>query len=88
MAELDAHLSIVGARVRLLPPISERSPLTLSSYIDQLEQNVFSWTWSLDDDTRIGAARAVRGWASDRFGPLDVPRHIETEIRWRAYDLP
>ena len=87
MAELDAHLSIVGARVRLLPPIPERSPLTLSSYIDQLEQNVFSWTWSLDDDTRIGAARAVRGWASDRFGPLDVPRHIETQIRWRAYDL-
>ena len=79
---------VVGARVRVLPPIPERSSLTLSSYIDQLEQNVFSWTWSLDDDTRVGAARAVRAWASDRFGPLDEPRHIETEIRWRAYELP
>jgi SAM-dependent methyltransferase len=88
MAELDAHLTSLGARVRLLPPILERSPVVLSTYIDQLEQNVFSWTWSLDDETRVAAARAVREWATDRFGPLDDPRHLETAIRWRAYDVP
>ena len=49
-------------------------------------ERLFSFTWPLDEPTRRSAAAGVRAWAAERFGPLDEPRTVETQIVWRAFD--
>lgn len=86
--DLDGAFAAHGARVRELPPIVEERTVALGVMLDLFEANQFSWTWSLDDDTRRRAAAATREWAATRFGDLDQPRLRHEPMVWLAYDLP
>ena len=87
-ADLDEAMTSLGARLELLPPVVDHRTIAHGAAIAAMEGNLFSWTWSLDDETRRRAAAAVRPWVETRFGPLDQPRDVEWAIRWRAYHLP
>lgn len=86
-AELDEEMARLEAGIRELSPIIERQKVALTSWIQALEANVFSSTWSLDEKTRLRVAAQTREWAAGRFGDLDQPRPLELEIRYRAYEL-
>jgi ubiquinone/menaquinone biosynthesis C-methylase UbiE len=85
--ELDEDMSRHGATVRILPRVRDTRPISPGSVITLLEQKVFSFTWSLDDDTCRRAAEATREWARERFGSLDEPVDVILQTGWRAYDL-
>ena len=34
------------------------------------------------------AARTTRAWAQTEYGDLDAPIVVETDVRWRAFELP
>lgn len=87
-AELDAEVARHGGRLRILPALSDRSEEPLAGFLAGIERNLYSWTWPVPDDVRLAAVRDLRPWAEERFGPLDRPYVFETEIVWRAYDLP
>jgi SAM-dependent methyltransferase len=86
--ELDAELERLGGRLRLMPTVVDRQDEPLDRFIEGIQGNLYSWTWTVPDDVRVAAARELRDWAEGRFGPLDRPRTFETEIVWRVYDLP
>ena len=87
VAELERVMSELGLSWRTLPVISHHSTRTMEERISWLEEGLFSFTWPLDEATRRRAAAGVRGWAAERFGPLEEPRTFETRIVWRAFDL-
>ena len=84
---LDAAMVGVGARPRVLPTFTETERHGLGAYLEALEENQHSWTWSIPDDVRRRAAAETRRWAIERFGPLDQVPPGTYEIVWRAYDL-
>lgn len=86
--ELDDEVARHGGRLRLLPPLAERRAERPADLLDGIERNLYSWTWPVPEEARRAALDRLRPWAQDRFGPLDRPRPHETEIVWRAYDLP
>lgn len=85
---LDAEMAAHGARLRLLEPVVEARTVRPDRFIGRLEDNIFSWTWALDDATRQRAAAEVRAWAVERLGPLDRPQPASVTVAYRAYDLP
>jgi len=85
---LDAEMGVHSGRVRLLEPIVETHTIRPDRFIGRLEENIFSWTWSLDDATRRRAAAEVRAWAVEQLGPLDRPQPVTVTMAYRAYDLP
>ncbi|HVE91601.1 MAG TPA: class I SAM-dependent methyltransferase [Actinomycetota bacterium] len=85
---LDDKLAAAGAKARRLPPIPRRSSRPVRERLESIEQNLYSWTWGMPDEVRLRAVDAVRTWALERFGSLEVPLTRETTIVWRAYDLP
>jgi hypothetical protein len=87
-AELDAELARHGASVRLLPTLLERSEEPLGAFLDGIERNLYSWTWPVPEEVRLGVVRELRPWAQKRYGSLDRPFPFDSEIVWRAYDLP
>lgn len=86
--ELDAAMSALGAKVRLLTTVISTETTTLEERIGSLEKGIYSFTWQLDEETRRRAAQVTRDWAEERFGALDEARVSEWPIAWRAYDLP
>lgn len=86
--ELDAEVARLGGRLRLLPPLTQRSVEPLEAFISGIERNIYSWTWPVPEDARLAAAAELRPWAQERFGPLDEARSWETVIVWRVYELP
>lgn len=83
---LDAHMASLGCTVRALPAFEEPAQQSLAEFIRATEDNVYSWTWKLDADTRIGCARETRTWAQERFGDLEAV-HDVARIEWHAYDV-
>lgn len=88
LPSLDEAMGRAGAVFRELPPITYRNTRPLEEVVSAFEDNIYAFTWSLDDVTRRRAAARVRTWAAKRFGPLDEPFVMESKITWRAYDLP
>ncbi|HET9248572.1 MAG TPA: class I SAM-dependent methyltransferase [Actinomycetota bacterium] len=88
VAELDAELDRLGARLRVLPAIPEQEDETLGSFLDAIDEGRWSWTWHVPEDVRRDAVRELRPWAEERFGPLDRVERYQVETVWRAYDLP
>jgi SAM-dependent methyltransferase len=86
--DLDARFASAGCMLRMLAPVPLTWDSTLSELIDRLGAGIYSWTWSLDEDTRLRAADEVRVWAVGEFGALDQPSEGHGEIRYRAYDVP
>jgi len=82
---LDVEMAAHGAR--LLEPVVEERTISPDRFIARLEDNVFSWTWALDDATRHRAGAEVRAWALERLGSLDRPQPATVTVAYRAYDL-
>ena len=87
-ARLDEEMARLGAGGRALPDVADEQVRRIDDFLRQLEEGVFSITWSLDDQSRRRAAAAVRTWAASRFGDLVQPRLLRQFVKWRAYDLP
>jgi len=87
--ELDAAMSRFGAVRRTLPSFTEVERDGLDVFIDGIAANRYSWTWQIEDPAFLGSVAAdVRGWAEERFGPLDHVPRAQHEVVWHAYDLP
>ena len=86
--EIDPVMDGLGACLRLLPEIAVERRIPPERLIARLEANLYSWTWPLDDATRLRAAAEVRTWAGERFGTLDEPQPVTMSVAYRAYDLP
>jgi SAM-dependent methyltransferase len=86
--DLDAAIETAGGRLRELPYVWQASDLTISQYLREVEDRVYSWTWPVDDGTLTGAAERTRAWALERYGTLDLVLEPRSPIAWRAYDLP
>jgi SAM-dependent methyltransferase len=84
---LGAVLASLGGTARPLPPLRVENDEPLGDFIDGIERNRYSWTWPVPDDTLHRAAPKVRGWAEERFGPLDEVYPFVFEVQWYAYDL-
>jgi SAM-dependent methyltransferase len=87
-ADLDNRFASAGCGVRLLDAVPVSWDWTPAELIDRLGGGMYSWTWSVDEDTRLRAADDVRAWATAEFGSLDTRQTGHGEIRYRAYDLP
>ncbi len=86
-ASLDAHMAALGCEVRLLPSFDDPDRQSLSEFIDATERNIYSWTWNLDEGTRVRYAEETRAWALGRFGDLDARQDV-FHIEWHAYEVP
>lgn len=86
-AELDEVMRAAGAEPRDLVRIPDvrRGPLT--DVLDRLRDGLYSFTWRVDEATRVRAAGAAAAYAAERYGDLNEPRDMSTEMYWRAYDL-
>ena len=88
VGSLDAEMAAHGASVRELPPVREGGEETVGEFLQEIRDNLFSWTWRIPDDLRLRTVEELRPWAEQRFGPLDQVRRYEHATVWRAYDLP
>lgn len=88
IGELDAAMEDLGARPRALPAIREVGEETLGEFLEGIEENRYSWTWSVSDEVRRRAATELRAWMRERFGDFDSARRDDFDLNWRAYDLP
>jgi SAM-dependent methyltransferase len=86
-AELDAEVAVHGGTLRLLPSIREVDDEPIGVFLDAIRDGLYSWTWQVPDDIRRRILEEVRPWAEERFGQLDRPHLVETDLVWRAYDL-
>lgn len=87
-SDVSEEFARLGAGERELEPVTVRRTVTAGAVIDQLEANKWSWTWSLPDDVVHRAAAATRAWTERELGPLDAEHVLESQLVWRAYDLP
>ena len=78
---------VVHVEVPVFEPVVEERTISPDRFIARLEDNVFSWTWALDDATRHRAGAEVRAWALERLGSLDRPQPATVTVAYRAYDL-
>jgi SAM-dependent methyltransferase len=85
---LDAEMAGKGATLRILPSVHETWDDALGDFLDGIERGMYSWTWTVPEDVRLGAVAQMRPWAAERFGPLDTVRRSPLLQIWRAYDLP
>ena len=85
---LDTEMAGHGATLRILPSVHETWEDALGDFLDGIEQGMYSWTWTVPEDVRLGAVAELRPWAAERFGPLDTVRTSPLLQIWRAYDLP
>lgn len=87
-SKLDDEMSRQGARAGELPAVLEERDRQLEGFIRELEEGIFSVTWSIDEETRRRAGASVRRWARERFGTLDEPIRTQHRLVWRCYALP
>jgi hypothetical protein len=85
--EVDALMAELGAHPRTLEPIPGSRPFTYGALLDRLERGIYSFTWLVDEPTRLRAVAATRVWAAETLGPLDEVREARWEITYHAYDV-
>ena len=85
--ELDAQMASHGAALRLIDPVGEGHDESIRTFLDEIRENLFSWTWRVPEDVRMRAADELEPWSEERFGDIDEVRHYEHATVWRAYDL-
>jgi SAM-dependent methyltransferase len=86
--DVEEELGQLGARGRPLPAVSATRTTSVATMIDGLEAGHWSWTWDVPAGLLRDAAARTRVWAEAAHGPLDSAVVVETEVRWRAFDLP
>jgi ubiquinone/menaquinone biosynthesis C-methylase UbiE len=85
--DLETQMQTFGATRRELEPVMEHSDEPLSTDVDAIGANQYSWTWGLADAVRLEAVAELRTWLEGRFGDLNAPHPHKTEVVWHAYDL-
>jgi SAM-dependent methyltransferase len=86
---LDEAMAELGFAPRDLPPFTEVERDRLDTFIDGIANNMYSWTWKVDDPELFERAAADVGrWAEERYGPLHLVPPEKYETVWRAYDAP
>lgn len=88
LGEVEAKLRDRAARVRPLPTVIDRTPLRPEDFIDRVERNCYSFTWSMSEAELHQVAARLREWAVDRYGSLDHVVTNEYKVVWHAYELP
>jgi SAM-dependent methyltransferase len=86
--EIEAAVVGLGAQERQLAPVRVTRTMTVGAMIDSLEAGEWSWAWGSPDEQRREAGAQTREWARARFGPLDEPVAVGSEVQWQAFDLP
>ncbi len=86
--EVEAAIVGLGAQERPLPAVPVATTMAVGAMIDSLEAGEWSWAWGCSDGQRREVGAQTREWARSRFGPLDEPIAVESEVRWEAFDLP
>ena len=85
--QVDAKLHEQATRVRKLPVVIDRTPFCPGEFIDRMERNWYSFTWSIPEAKLHEAATGLREWAVERYGSLDRKVPNEYEVLWYAYEL-
>jgi ubiquinone/menaquinone biosynthesis C-methylase UbiE len=85
--DVEDALVGLGARERPLPPVRATHTMAVGTIIDSLEAGQWSWAWGVPELRLHEAGRHTREWARSTFGPLEEPITVESEVRWRAFDL-
>ncbi len=65
-----------------------RSVTTLGRAIDNIERQLFSWTWPHTAEQAVAVAGDVRGWALREGVALDTAHEADTASRWWVFELP
>jgi SAM-dependent methyltransferase len=87
----DPHAvaSYLGSRAtaRELEPVTYHTVTSLGQAIDNIEQQLFSWTWPYSAGQAAAVAGEVRAWAEQEALPLSTAHESLTASRWWVFDL-
>ena len=86
--DVEGALADLGAHERSLPVVRATHTLAVGTMIDSLEAGQWSWAWGIPEARLHEVADHTREWARSRFGPLEEPITVESQVTWRAFDLP
>jgi SAM-dependent methyltransferase len=86
--EIDEFMATKGIQGREAAVIHNTLELPPAEVIRRLRDNVFSFTWRLDNDVRLDATGEVEERARRRYGDLEHPHAHKIRTRWHAYDVP
>jgi ubiquinone/menaquinone biosynthesis C-methylase UbiE len=78
----------IGCQARALPPVHVTSTRTLRRTIEDVEQQIYSWTWPYPAGQIQAACEEIRAWAQREDIPLDTQVPAERVIIWQAFDRP
>jgi ubiquinone/menaquinone biosynthesis C-methylase UbiE len=86
--DLDAAMDLAGGAFREMVETGATLDVSLETFLQQVGERRFSWTWRLPQERLEAAIPNVRAWAVERYGPdLDRPFDPDAHHRWRVYDL-
>jgi SAM-dependent methyltransferase len=88
MEEIDDFMSQIEIPGRDAGTIRFAVAETPAEMIRRLRDNVFSFTWLLEDETRLTATDEVEERARRRYSDLEQELPNEIATHWRAYDVP
>jgi SAM-dependent methyltransferase len=86
--EIDDFMATIGIQGRDAGTTRYVIDSAPAEMIRRLRENVFSFTWLLEDDARLSAVKEVEERARLRYGDLERPHAHDVSHRWRAYDIP
>jgi SAM-dependent methyltransferase len=75
------------ATARELEPVTYRTVTTLRQAIDNIERQLFSWTWPYPAGQAAAVAGEVRAWAEREDLPLSTAHESLTASRWWVFDV-
>jgi ubiquinone/menaquinone biosynthesis C-methylase UbiE len=78
----------IGCQARSLPPVRVTSTRTLRRTIEDVERQIYSWTWPYPAGQIQAACEEIRAWAQREDIPLDTQASTERLITWQAFDRP
>ncbi len=76
------------AVARMLPPVPITETQTLGSTLNEIEQQLYSWTWPYSREQVLSAGADIRAWASSENVSLDQEHLVEGSLEWWAFELP
>jgi ubiquinone/menaquinone biosynthesis C-methylase UbiE len=86
--DVEDALVGLGAQERPVPVVRARLTVAVGTLIDSLEAGQWSWAWGIPEARLHKVADHTREWARSHVGPLEQPVTAESEVKWRAFDLP
>jgi SAM-dependent methyltransferase len=85
----QAVVDYLGTRAaaRELAPVPVHAVTTLGQAIENIERQLFSWTWPYSAQQAAAVADEVRAWAEQEGLPLGTVHERETASRWWAFEV-